>query len=755
MKHLLKLLLCPVACLLFYLNTLAQITKTINGTVRYQSGISETQFTTPYGNVKVDLPQSLSGAVISGTVTAEPTGKNQKEKDRNLKDLLKMTLAIDDQKIPLNQIPFLFDWKPSLGTGQRTPVRLTNFLGTEIGEVSLPPVIITPHIVNPQEPEQLSTPSTVMVKGDLLNVYTNKAFTPGEKFVIIDGKGEQFILKPKCFSAQQAVIELPENIAPGSITVTEEVWNQPVQSFDIRSAKTTLVDLTISSPNTNLRPRQKSEVIVNCIVTDSKGEWVNPDIEKLINGTMTIDLRNLNPNTVTMEGGNLQRVYGKDFASVSSNEVAKICWQIKRGITGNAVGIFSVSATLRENYSTSNDPFRPQLNVLKTPEDFNAWANALKKDLNQYTTRVTDDDGGTSQDISVIRSNVQRAIGNMPVCTSQEQLDESKAVAYSLLQPLNVPKGAAISWLSSYEALKAVVNNSTGNTTLTDFDVLKNGIEFINRVAQYYKETALQTECGHVQDFIDSVQTTGETKENLQQLKDKINGLTTRADMKIATDDQITLRTGMKDLILSSYQLPSLAQPGRVHPYNDLMGFLNLEKKTLFVLPEYKSIVLSMIKAEPLPNGQYHINSMTLNRNPIDYDIAIVVANQFLLFDEAGKKPDETKKDEVKTEPKKEPATFVKKFFNGSLYCFLYKDAECVHERDAKKDDVCTLIPGAKPDDPNAGYMKTEYLARGYCKKGTGTCIEMLTVDYITHHYTDKNCKILLGVTSHSSYSCE
>ncbi len=38
-------------------------------------------------------------------------------------------------------------------------------------------------------------------------------------------------------------------------------------------------------------------------------------------------------------------------------------FQIRRNITGNAVGSFSVSANLHEDYSTSNDPFRPQLNI--------------------------------------------------------------------------------------------------------------------------------------------------------------------------------------------------------------------------------------------------------------------------------------------------------------------------------------------------------------------------------------------------------
>ena len=79
-----KLLLFSAVLSLFLLVpasiTRAQVTKTLNGTVRYQSGMSETKFSTPNGDVKVNLPQSMSGAMISGTVSTEPAGKTEKEK---------------------------------------------------------------------------------------------------------------------------------------------------------------------------------------------------------------------------------------------------------------------------------------------------------------------------------------------------------------------------------------------------------------------------------------------------------------------------------------------------------------------------------------------------------------------------------------------------------------------------------------------------------------------------------------------------
>ena len=732
---------------MFVAETKAQVTKTLNGTVRYESGMSETKFSTPNGDVVMKLPQSMSGTTITGTVSAVPAGKTEKEKSRNLKELLKHTVMLDGQKIPVSATPTNFDWLTHLDRQLRTPMELLNVTGAKIAEVSLPPVLSKPAILNSSNVPHLTTPSNVLVKGDALNVYTDQQFSSGEKFVLTDSKGQQFTLAPICLSLQQAVMKVPEGVVPGNCTIREEVTNQPLFGNNISSADFKMIDIDLSSPNTNLRSGQTSSVTVVCHQSNDAGIAAN--VRELFLNTpqvLTIDLRNLEPNTVSMTGGNFQRI---NFP-LSNNQQDAAPLQVTRTITGIKPGSFSVSATLHEDYNTSNDPFRPQLNVLKTPEDFNAWTNALKKDLKEYAGMHDNDLLG-----KVVKTNAQRAIDNMPVCTSPEQLDECKAVAYSLVQPLHIPKGAAISWLSSYEALKALVNNLAGNSILTDFDVLKNGIEFINRVTQNNKETAMQSECGHVQELLDQVQTTGETKENLQELKDKIKRLTVRADIIIQADDHLSLKTGMKDLKLASYQLPSLASPGRVHPYNDLIGFLDPVKKTLFVLPEYSSKVLSMINAEPLANGQYHIISMTANRKPIAYDISVVAASQFLLFDEAGKKPDDTKKDKVKPEPAKEEVLEWTGFEHGGInYCF-YKGAICVNETGPKKDDDCVLMLGFKVDDPNASYIKTEYMTRGRCKKGIGFCLEMYKVISISYSYYDKNCTNLVKVKGHKGYTCQ
>ena len=126
----------------------------------------------------------------------------------------------------------------------------------------------------------------------------------------------------------------------------------------------------------------------------------------------------------------------------------------------------------------------------------------------------------------VVRANTQRAIDNMPVSTNPEQLDESKAVAYSLIRPLNIPKDVTSFWpggLEAYKAAsKAIPSVLSGNQQLIDYEVIKKGLAYADKMGKVLGYD-LQNGSADAGKLINQIQTQGETKENLKKLDEALS----------------------------------------------------------------------------------------------------------------------------------------------------------------------------------------------------------------------------------------
>jgi hypothetical protein len=620
--------------------------------------------------------------------------------------------------------------------------------GVKAFELSLPPVLSAPETINPGSVPRLTTPSKILVRGDALNIYTDQQFKPGEKFVLTDSKGQQFTVKPVCLSANQAVITVPEACVLGELTVREEVWNQPTGKFDVSRAHVNMIDIKLTSPNTNLRPGQGSFVLA--IIS---GVWED-------HFAYSVDLRNLNPKTVTMEGGNLQRV-NVDSALENYDFPGRYV-QIRRNITGNAVGSFSVSATLHEDYNTSNDPFRPQLNVLNTPESFNAWADALKKDLTQYKTLVTDYYilwPPTTQDFSVIKTNIQRAIDYMPVCTSPEQLDESKAMAYSLMQPLNVPKGAANTWLSGFEAFKSSIASFSGREELSrlfNTAIARNGLDFMEKVALRNNDQPMIQEITNARKGLDIADEN--TDANMTSpLYGQLRSLISQADKKIATD-AVSSIWNYSAMLFSTYCFNKRTKDG-IDPVTSMIGYLDPGKKILKVKPAYQQQVLSSLNAVPAGGGYYRVNTISEARTPVTYNVQLipfVFANTFdsdwwakHLIEEVLRK-DTSRGDIIDTTRKSD----------GTWYVF-YENAKCVLNSYSKAEDRtsdCVKetewdVNEKKINEPGR-YERTTFYPTGSCIKGTGFCTEVYVVSSTTQVFMDANCTRRIRSWDFKHFSC-
>ena len=73
----------------------------VTAKVTTSGGIHVAEFTTPQGKIYLNLPDDMAGGdIISGKLTLEPSGLNEKKKTKNLESLEKYTLDVGGQKTP-------------------------------------------------------------------------------------------------------------------------------------------------------------------------------------------------------------------------------------------------------------------------------------------------------------------------------------------------------------------------------------------------------------------------------------------------------------------------------------------------------------------------------------------------------------------------------------------------------------------------------------------------------------------------------
>ena len=173
---------------------------------RYGFGLQTTTFRTPQGDIRVNLPDDIAvGDTISGTVIAEPKGKTEEERRKNLDELNGYVVELEREETPV--FKNVLKWIVPLGIAGTTII-LRDKHGKEVSRTEVP-VHLQPQPLPPvsPKPEDYSFPSIAQagrpfeVIGPFNGDFGNNSLTIGGRKV-----------NPLAESPRKAVFENPGDV---------------------------------------------------------------------------------------------------------------------------------------------------------------------------------------------------------------------------------------------------------------------------------------------------------------------------------------------------------------------------------------------------------------------------------------------------------------------------------------------------------------------------------------------------------------
>ena len=276
------------------------------------NGLYTATFTTPQGVIKVNLPDDMAaGDTISGTVTAESTGKNDAERAQNLAELNRHVLVVEGQQTPVGNGTFSWSIPRPLNPNSKNISLLQR--GQNAATTTIP-IAATP----PPSPSGFTLP-TGGQQGRLIQIKGpgNGIFSP-QDYVKVGGT----TMPPLAESPRSLIVRnASDSLGPTNIECRE---NGVGMQCPFRN-----IGINLSAPKLNLLRGETTTLHV--VVVGLGG----------IAGDQSLDLENNSPSVIRMSGGDRQHINIRG-SEVGSNGT----YSMDRTLTGIMAGGFGVTGTV-------------------------------------------------------------------------------------------------------------------------------------------------------------------------------------------------------------------------------------------------------------------------------------------------------------------------------------------------------------------------------------------------------------------------
>ncbi len=683
------------------------------------SGMVINDIKTPEGTVRVTMPDDIRGGeTISGMVTALPEGKNDKDKKKNLEKLLKLTLMASGTAYVLGDIikentgngfHYTCPVQPSGLAGKTTELNLLD-KGKNIGTYTVP--VTAGGFVDPGIPGpgiQLQSP---LIEKDQPYLVVRSPFKDlnNYEFQVKDNHGQVQTLTPVCGARGEAVLKLPPGTPTGSGSITAKPKGSNALAESI-SMNFTQVQADYQVMKDNL---QRGET------TLLKGRISG--LDSRIHQNPTLLLENLTSGTIQLGKGNSQSIYVNPLSMEGNRNGGEFSFE--RMITGVKPGPFNINATLNIHPKDYSDPFQLQMRSLRTKEEFNNWQDALKHDLNEYARSQPATRSGNAN-----KQNAQTILQNMMPANSESEMELMKVQVDNMLRSIAADPKKLNNWDCSYVSQETALNP------------LKENIQ---------QHNSKPVDWEMLNQFAENIQNRAEMAGYNKAIGPLVNKVLMQTAVSQAKDAN---SRGYRSLIQEVFialtsaaaALPDDRKPtyNRPDPVNDLVGYLDPAKRTLWAVDKELPGIINKLGAVKDNNGLYTFNGVNMKGNTVPCSFNVVpstLPQLHTLFkvladiilngaaaanqnkDSTGKKKDSTDANPTTTEKKKDstkpfiPGYRIKQdtdLVSGTIYRF-YKNAQCVsfNSSDSQSPEDCIPETRQRFTHKPTGESEKDYIDR-------------------------------------------